>query len=503
MNFLEKVIAAVSPSTALARARSLHVIKVLEDHARKYDGASLDRRGKNWRSSPASANTEIEVAGHILRNRSRDLGRNNAYARRSFHVIPNSVIGTGIMPSIRSSVGGHQKALRDLWKTWADDIGCDADRRKTFYTIQRQVMRAVIESGEVLVRRIRDKSAPGVPMRLQVLESDFLDTTRDSMKAVQGQSYILQGIQFNGTTGAREGYWLWDSHPGETNVLRGLTSSFVPASEVLHIYYEERPGQIRGVPFLTAVMMRLRDHEEYVDAQLIRQKIAACFTAFVTDPSDPTPGQTNPNGPIPLERVEPGIIEYLAPGKQVQFGTPPATDNYEEYDRSILQGVAAGAGISYEALTGNYAQVNFSSGRMGWIEFQKQIEDWQWHMIIPLLCQEVWKWFLEAARVKTGRPGLNAFATWTPPRRVMLDPDKEAKGLLALVGGNLASWSESVREMGYDPDELFEMIASDIARFEAAGLQYPTNGKQQKEEPPDGEEPPGGTAKKQPKAKKS
>jgi capsid protein len=34
------------------------------------------------------------------------------------------------------------------------------------------------------------------------------------------------------------------------------------------------------VPFGHAAMLRLKDLEEFEDTQLIRQKIAACFTAF-------------------------------------------------------------------------------------------------------------------------------------------------------------------------------------------------------------------------------
>lgn len=477
MNILDKVIGYFSPSTGAARLRSRYAMQLFDGQVRKFEGASGGRRNKNWNAGAGSANSDIQAAGNRLAYRSRDLGQNNPYARRAFSVIPNNTVGTGIQAQIKPAGGNSKRAgvqLKNLWKLWADSTECDLDGIKHFGAIQAMVMRAVVESGEVLVRFVRDSTGTVVPLRLQVLESDYLDSTREMPTDTGG--YVLQGIEFD-SKNRRVGYWLFDQHPGEVRIMQNIQSKFVPASEVLHIFVQERPGQHRGVPFLASAMNKLHDFGEYEDAQLIRQKIAACFAAFVEDTVEPTPGTGVTADGLVLERVEPGIIEHLSPGQKVSFGTPPTVENYDEYSRSQLQGIAAGVGVSYEALTGNLRDVNFSSGRMGWLEFQRQIQVWQWNVLVPMLCDPVWRYFLKAASAKAGKE-MTAAITWTPPRREMIDPLKETQALREQMEGNLTSWQTVVREFGEDADELFEQIQADAKRFEDAGIELfrPKNG---------------------------
>ena len=135
MNFLDKAISVVSPSLALKRERSRFVQKQIADHVRKYEGAASGRRTDNWRAVGTSANAEIEVALNKLRDRSRDLVRNNSYAKRAVRAITTNTIGRGIQPA--PYVGDDktsEKRIKDLWWRWAEDrISCDYLGKKTFY----------------------------------------------------------------------------------------------------------------------------------------------------------------------------------------------------------------------------------------------------------------------------------------------------------------------------------------------------------------------------------
>ena len=466
MNVIDRLVSFINPEAGARRARARLLQDIYAGGTRKYDAASSGRRN-NVKVSSTSANTEIAQASRELRNRHRDMVRNNPYATKAVAVIAANVVGTGIKPSIQDIGKRGMKVTKQAWKAWADTSVCDWDGRKTFAGIQKLAMRAVAESGEVFIRAHRVPELRPVPLKLQVLEADFLDIEKDGISTPNG-GYIMQGIEFD-AKGMRTGYWLFDFHPGENRVYRSMTSSRIPADEVIHIYHEERPGQIRGIPFGVSVMMRLRDFDEYEDAQLIRQKVAACFAAFVTDTKDPLPGETNPNGGYAMERVEPGMIEYLPPGKQVTFGSPPATDGYDEYSRRMLQGAAAGYGITYEAMTGDLSNVNFSSGRMGWLEMGRQIADWQELMLVPQLCDRVWQWFTTAGYI-AGNATLTATASWTPPARLMIDPVKETKGLSEQVRNGFISWQEAVRQMGYDPDMIAEELSQDYKAFETLGF---------------------------------
>jgi capsid protein len=160
--------------------------------------------------------------------------------------------------------------------------------------------------------------------------------------------------------------------------------------------------------------------------------------------------------------------------------------------RTELHGAAAGMGITYEGMTGDYSQVNFSSARMGAIEFGRMVEQLQYQLIIPVLCSRVWGWFFDMAKIAGIVPrNTEASATWTAPRREFVDPLKEVKALLEQVRAGFIPWQEAVRLLGYDPEEVRQQAAEDSQQFEALGLKptsdpkYDTN---RVEQPPQNDE---------------
>lgn len=455
-NWLDNTIGFFSPKAALERAK----YRAALNEVRKYDGAAKGRRTSGWGDTGTSANTETQKALKSLRDRSRELTRNNPYSKKAVATIARNTVGTGIRP--RPLNGGDQATeLMKLWNAWADVKTCDYDGLKTFYGLQRLAMRTIVESGEVLVRKriVNDKENP---LRLQVLEPDFIDSAKDG-NLVDG-GYAIQGVEFD-KDGKRVAYWLFDRHPGDY-IGTDLTSKRVPAEQILHIYNVERPGQVRGIPFGASSMLRLKDFDDYEDAQLVRQKIAACFSVFIQDSAADSISTGSTSTDLASERVEPGMIEKLGPGKTVAFASPPAAEGYNDYTRKVLQGIAAGYDVTYEALTGDLSNVNFSSGRMGWLEFQRAIQDWQLDMLIPMFCDPVWKWFIEANKIAKGGTKETIAVEWTPPRREMIDPVKETEAIITAIRGGLTSWQEAVRELGFDPDTLLAHIKEDNAKFD-------------------------------------
>jgi lambda family phage portal protein len=462
MGFIDKIIEFVSPTTALRREQVRYAL----EQVRGYDAGSRGKRAKGWTTTGGSADREIIGAGETIRARARDMVRNNPYANKSATVTRTGVVGPGVKISIRSKRATDNKKANALWKAWAETTACDFMGRKNFYVIQRLVINAIYVDGEVFIRQRRDASR-AVPLQLQVLEADYLDTGKSHAQMSDG-GRIDAGIETD-RDGRVVAYWLWNQHPNDNTHWRSLTSDRVPADQILHIYTEDRPGQLRGVSKMASMLFALRDFSEYEDAQLIRQKIAACFSIFVTGEGEVRPGDPEFDG-LPMERVEPGMIEYLAPGKGIQYGTPPTVENYDEYSRAILRGAAAGAGLTYEAFTGDLSNVNFSSGRMGWIEQSRSIKELQEDVIILQLCAPVWDWFVKAATVAGQlRVGAEIETSWTAPRREMIDPVKETKALNDLIRAGLTSWQDVVREMGGDPEILRAEIVADMALFDSIG----------------------------------
>lgn len=483
MNLIDRFIGWFSPKAAFERARYRYAQSVISEQ-RAYEAAGRGRRTKDWKANGTSASQELAGALSTLRNRSRDLARNNSYAKRAIQGIKNSVVGTGIRPNVLVESAQSEKLTKALFKKWVKAKACDFDGRLGFYGLQKMIMQAVAESGECLIlqKRVNDPKLP-IPLQLQVIEGDYLDHTRDIERTEDG-GFIRFGIQFN-AQGKRTGYWLYDKHPGDG--FGGYLSKFVPESEVIHVYEVLRPGQVRGVPFGAPAMLRIRDLDSYEDAQLVRQKIAACFTVFVQKPDLNGLTATDEER---MAHIEPGIIEYLTPGETVAFANPPSTEGYQEYTKRVLQGIAAGYGVTYEMLTNDLSNVNFSSGRIGWIEFSRNVLDWQENIMIPAL-DTIWQWFMDAAFL-TGKLPKTYDCDWTVPRREMLDPVKETNALNMQVRNGFKTWSEAVTEMGYDPDEVAEDIAKDYARFDALGLKLECdlrNDLAAKQPPPDPNDP--------------
>jgi len=483
MPMIDRLIGLISPAAEARRIRARIAVGQLRQldarlSRRGYDGAKKGRRTDGWVTSAGSADSATRAGLTTLRERSRDLVRNNPWAERGVRVIAANTVGCGIIPQAKTSSTKRTAQWETAWRAWADTTACDADGLHDFYGLQSLVVRSVVQDGEVLVRRYWRRAAEGlpVPVQLQVLEADYLDTTKDGI-ALAGGGRIIQGVEFD-ASGRRVAYWLFDQHPGSVVFGRGgFASRRIAASEIAHIFRADRPGQVRGVPWLAPVIIRLKDLDDYEDAQLVRQKVAACFTAFIHDMEGLDEADSADDKTEKFGRVQPGQIEILPPGKDITFGTPPAAEGYGEHTRALLRSIAAAFGTTYEGLTGDLSQVNFSSARMGWLEFHRNVRQWQDQLIVGRLCRQVQRWFEDAA--ETGGAAVGPVDTvWTPPRREMIDPVSETKAIRDKIRAGLSTLSEEIRALGRDPAEVLDEMQTDLAALDARGIVLDVDGRQ-------------------------
>jgi lambda family phage portal protein len=465
MNWLDRAIGVIAPGSGLKRARQRQALGVL---ARAYEGAKQGRRTDGWISAGTGANAEIGPALTRLRARSRDLVRNNPYAAKAVQALVSNMIGTGLMPRARCADPDIAKRTDQLWLAFS--ARCDADGLTDFAGLQALCVRSLVESGEVLVRLRERRLTDGlpVPLQLQVLEPDHLDGGKTEERA--GGTHITQGVEF-GPFGRREAYWLYPRHPGEVG--GSLLSGRVDARHVLHLFERLRPGQVRGVPWFAPVILKLRDLDDYDEAELVRKKIEACFAAFVTGAEDEqTLGRAEVNASAQrIEAFEPGMIEYLEPGQDVTFASPSSVGGYAEYMRMQLHAIAAGVGLTYELLTGDLSQVNYSSIRAGLIEFRRRMEALQWQLLVPGLCQPVWDRFVLAAQVAGKLPSdVDIRAEWTAPRFEAVDPLKDIQADVLAVRAGVMTLKEAIARQGYEPSVVLAEFAETNAEIDALGL---------------------------------
>lgn len=478
-NWIDNVVMFLNPRKGAERLRYRMAGHFIKDNMRKFDAGSNGRRTKGWKTGSEGPNVELAASIHEMRNRSRDLYNNNPDAFKAINTIVANVVGTGIRPTVSISSDQNDKkakkskaALTKAWKNFADKTTCDFHEKLSFYSLQRQVAITCFMSGSAIVR-IR-RNTKGFPFSLQVFEPDILDSARD-MTIVTSGGYIQRGVEFD-KDGKIVAYWMFDRNPHDNVLMNQMISRRIPVKDesglwqVIHIFDQIRPGQADGYPIGVSTFLKLRDLDVYEDAELVKQQVSACLAGFIYDSSfeSATIGMGKDTSGNVLEKLEPGSIEVLPPGKDIKFSNPPNKEGYPEYVKAVKRSIAAGYLVTYEDLTGDLSNANFSSLKSGQNGFKRMVQIWQDNIMINDLCSKVWNVFLIGCDMKgiiklTDRddPSNDFPATWTPPAIAMVDPVKETKALIDSIRAGLTSYQDVQRQLGNDPDVTLEEIFSD------------------------------------------
>ncbi|WP_029074405.1 phage portal protein [Kaistia adipata] len=472
-NFIDRAVGWIAPQAGLRRIRHRAAMDVL---TRDYAGADRGRLKASIRAPSTSADAEVSKASRLLRDRMRDLVRNNPHAANALSVLVTHAVGDGIVPRTKDP------KVNALFAAWSKR--CDADGLLDFAGIQSLAVRGMFESGDGLVRRRRRRVEDGlpVPLQLQVLETDLIDSSKDGIQS--GGGVVIQGIEFDAIR-KRRAYWMFGAHPGNSffDPLLSIKSNPVPAEDIAHVYERQRP-QVRGIPWGSPVIADLYDLASYEQAELVRKKLEACLVGVVTggDINDPigmemsgADGQPLPAGVYNargarVEKFEPGMFYNAVGGKDIKFSQPAATGSYDAYKTSMLHTIAAGFRVPHALLSGRLDKINYSSSKVGIEVFNRMISALQWQVIIPMLCEPIWRWFLEAAYFAGLIDHMNHEAEWSPPRPYSADPGRDVNAKLAEVRAGFKSLSAAIAETGYNPDDVLAQIAEDNKKLDKLGI---------------------------------
>jgi len=461
-NIFDRIVGTFNPIAGLRRHHAREML------ARAYEGAST-RDGWRPRRPGASANTDQAMDAGTLRTRARSLYQNVGYITRGVEAKVANVIGTGITPN---SLAPNAQRVNDLRAKWA--AVADADGVFDLYGLMAAAYRAMVLDGEVLIRKRprRPEDNLPVPLQLQLLEIDWLDTAK---MGTNGGNTIIAGIEYS-PVGQRVAYWLFDQHPGEqVSFRRGRAASRpIPADSIIHIYNPARPGQGRGVTDLASIIARTRDLETYDDSERARKnlesRLAVLASGDVTQMQAPMPDQVADHTTGHLGSLAGGSIMRVPDGVNLTVVEPKAAPGFAEYYRLQLHIVAAGMGVTYEMLTGDVKEVNFSSARVALLEFRRFAEQVQWLVLVPKMCAPVWAAFIAAGELAGKLPTNQSPAVdWATPKWDYVNPMQDVKADLAEISGGLSSISEKLRRRGYKPDQVFTELKSDLDRLSKDG----------------------------------
>lgn len=473
---LDRAIGAISPAAGLRRARARAQLGAITAYA----AGRQTPRTAGWKATGSGPNAELAPALATMRNRSRQMVRDNPYASRAVAILAAHQVGYGITARFEDE---QAQALWERWTKVSDVAGL-----LTFEAQQQQVARARAEAGEALVRLVRLSPAQmaarrvPVPLQVEVIEADLLPEDTVGVRDPRfSDRRVVCGIEMD-AAGRRAAYWLRRRHPGEHSAYLTTSDALdrVPAAEVLHIFRALRPGQVRGVPDATSVLLRLRELDDYEDAALARAKTEAMLGVFFTGDAELSgaqqPGAGTKEQPFTLD-LYPGMAATLPDGLTPNFLQPGAAGPFEPLALHHLHAAAAGFGVTYDQLNGDLRQANYSSLRAGKIEFRRMVEQDQWLLFIPRLCDPVADAFIEAAILSGALPYRpDGYARqWGPPRFEMVDPLKEIDAAISSVRAGFSTWQEQVAAFGYDPRKQIAEIASWNKQLDGAGIVLDTD----------------------------
>ena len=345
---------------------------------RMYQGAIISRLTADWLATQTSADAEIRTSLRKLRDRSREMVRNNPYAKQAKRTTQINVVGTGVQLQaqvmlLRGNKRDERinKLIETKWKGWCRKENCDVAGRYSFHDLEWLAVGALPESGEAIFRIVRRPFGNSkVPLALQMLEADLLDEEYQGGTLAAGNEW-RNGVEVN-EWGRPVRYAMLTRHPGDywfQNVpQRNDKHVFLPAEDVIHLYLPERPGQNRGVPWFHAVMSDAHQLQGYEEAAVIRARAGASLMGFITNnEGELTPDDIENNQRI--SEFEPGTFKYLAPGENVTVPNIDAPDQqFEMFVRNKVRRFASGFGCSYETLSRDFSDTNYSSSRLSLLE---------------------------------------------------------------------------------------------------------------------------------------
>lgn len=460
---LDRFVGWINPRAGLQRFQARQML------TRAY-AAALP--GDSWRPKRpgASANAEHAASAAMLRAKSRSLIENVEYIAAGMNARVAHIVGTGIVPTWSGKDGA---TLDALWKRWTKVA--DADGARDLYGIQAAAVRAMDADGEVLIRvrsRLVTDGLP-VPMQLQLLEVDRLDTTKSM---ASGANTIVQGIEYD-PLGRVVAYHIWNQHPGDIGPLRarGMQSTRVAAEEIIHLFNPGRPGQGRGFPRLSPVIARARDLQLLEDAELQRKnlegRLSVLASGDVAGLAEGNQFNVSKEGANSLGELASGGITQIPAGMNLTVIEPKAAPGFVDYCKYNIHLVCAGAGFTYEQATGDMAEVNFSSARVRMLDFRREIEQLQWLTVVPMLCDRICREFVAYAALAGLLPGrLGWSVEHSTPKWDYVNPAQDIRADLDEIAGGLSSFSEKLRRRGYDPRVVFDELESDIKDLQQRGI---------------------------------
>lgn len=461
---------------------------------------------QNWHSRPTPFVNFTDQRHTTLVGRAREICLNNSYGQKALRILKNNVIGEFGMRlqshvkrpdgSLDMDVNG---AIEAAWLDFSQADVMDTAMQGNLQEYQEICLSSIVTDGDFFVRIMEN---PDYEYGLKIQEIDALripPSSSSRYRLAETDQVYKNGIIFDKQTMQPLWYSLNDDNITryDVDVNRG---SRVPAVDMLHGFIKERMGQVRGVPLGHTSASTLYMIGKYEAAALRNAEVGATKLGFLKQSSEeptPTRPKLDENGDpvrdeddnIILEDaldgveidMESGSINSLPPGIDFSDWSPDyPNQEFESFMRVMLRKASVGYDVAYADLSGDLTSVNYSSIRQGALEIRENFKVLQKVIVSKFLNPLFKRWLgmaIEKGMIRMkGRTlsmaKLNDYCkpVWTPRRWAWIDPKSEASANQIAIKSGLKAPSQIIKEMGGDPEEVWQTIKQDIDTMEAKGI---------------------------------
>lgn len=435
----------------------------------RYDAAeTTDDNRKHWAMADGLSADAAAAPGvrRILRNRSRYEVANNTYARGMVSTLANDCVGTGPRLQMTGLARELAREVERKWATWAKAVGL-AEKLRTL-----RAARAT--DGEGFGLLVTNPRVPNpVKLDLRLVEAEQVASP---MAAITDPQQI-DGIIYD-EWGNPEVYEVLREHPGGRSYVAGRAMR-VPASQVIHYFVPERPGQRRGIPELTAALPLFAQLRRWTLAVLAAAETAADMAAIMHTNGAASAEEAAKADEFERIEFERRAILTLPEGWDVtQMKAEHPTSTYAEVKREILNEIARVVHMPYNVAACNSSGYNYSSGRLDWQIYGRSILVDRERMESQVLEDIFAAWFREGVLVEGYFSQQLRLTTtdlshgWRWDGFSHIDPKGEAEAQDLKLQNGTANLADEMAKAGEDWEEKLELRAKILKRTKELEAAY-------------------------------
>lgn len=442
-------------------------------YLRRFEGARVDRLTADWFATNDSINQELRGDLDRLRHRGRQLANNNDYARKFVGMVQNNIVGPGgvrLQVRVEDRPGQPDRmanaAIEAGWAEWC--AACDITGRQSLRDACETLVGGLPSDGEFLVHLVRGPAAGNrFGFALQLIDVDRIDTQYHDTLA--GGNRVVMGVELT-PAGRCAAAHIFSAHPQDGQAA-GRHRMRLPADELIHGFRLERPGQVRGIPWMAPGMLSLHHLGGFMLSALLAAEHGANHYGFFTTPDGGPPGVGAVEGDgEQIVASQPGVYDTLPVG--VTF-TPHESrypnEVFAPFAKTCLQRIASGWRVAYHSLANDLEGVSFSSIRSGTLEERDRwAADQQW--FIDGFMEPVYRAWLQMALLNSAITMPNGSALpaskmdkfarheWQPRRWEWVDPKSDMESKVQAVRAGLMAPQDLAAAMGYDFEDTLKAI---------------------------------------------